>query len=98
MPVAQLSVLKYQLKPQTGLNATKNAVIGRPSRNSRRSPDRSETRLSPRRRLKAKRLSSHRFISHSAGLFMEAAFALKRRDQAMRSIGRVARRHNSRAG
>src|SRR5262249_29123648 len=98
MPVAQLSVLKYQLKPQIGLNATKNAVIGSPSRNSRTSPDGSETRLSLKRRLKLKRLSSHRFNSHSAGLFMEAAFALNRRAQARRSIGLVARRHTSRNG
>src|SRR5215471_4786222 len=98
MPVAQLSVLKYQLKPQIGLNATKNAVIGSPSRNNSMSPADSEIRLCLRRRLKLNRLSSHRFINHSAGLFMGAVFALDRRVQARRSTGLVARRHASRAG
>src|SRR5262245_21100236 len=98
MPVAQLSVLKYQLKPHIGLNATKNAVIGRPSRNNNMSPADSETRLCLRRRLKLNRLSSHRFISHSVGLFIGAVFALDRRVQASRSTGLVARRHASRTG
>src|SRR5436190_782408 len=75
MPVAQLSVLKYQLKPHTGLNATKNAVTGRPSRSSRISANGRERRASRRRKLKPNRASSHRRISQSATGFIRAALA-----------------------
>src|SRR5262249_43152966 len=100
MPVAQLSVLKYQLNPQIGLKATKNAVTGRPSRKMRISAAASELRPSRRRIAKPKGLSSQPPISQSAARFIGAVpgFVPSRSDHATRSTGLVNRLQRRRAG
>src|SRR6476469_2686813 len=100
MSVAQLSVLKYQLKPQIGLNATKKAVTGRPSRRRRISANDREARHSRRRKLKRNRASSHRRNSQSPTRFIFAvpSSASKCRDHARRSTGLVTRRQTKRTG
>src|SRR6516165_2234567 len=100
MPLAQLSVLKYQLKPQIGLNATKKAVRGRPRCRSSTRADASELRARRNRVAKPKRLASHLAISEAAIGFIRAAadFVPKWSDHARRSTGLVKRRHRRRKG
>src|SRR6516165_6475951 len=100
MPLAQLSVLKYQLKPQIGLNATKKAVRGSPRWRSSNSADASELRARRNRIAKPKRLASHLAISQAAARFIGAAsdFLPKLSDHARRSAGLVKRRHRRRQG
>src|SRR5215468_114739 len=101
MPVAQLSVLKYQLNPQAGLKATKNAVTGSPNRRRRSMAAASELRPSRRRKVKLKRLSSQRPSSQAAtGFigFVMPVFGVRKIDHAKRSIGRVSRLQKRRRG
>src|SRR6516165_12044412 len=100
MPLAQLSVLKYQLKPQIGLNATKKAVRGRPRCRSSTRAVASELRARRNRIVKPKRLASHLAVSQVAARFIGAAsdWLPKWSDHARRSTGLVKRRHSRRQG
>src|SRR5499426_2955277 len=100
MPLAQFSVLKYQVKPQIGLIATKNAVKGKPRRRISSNAAGSDVRAARSRAENAKRQSSQWLLSQAATRFIGASpsAAATRSDHARRSTGLVIRRHRRRAG